>query len=155
MGTTLTTAQHAAGACLASPSRQQVALSPRRSPRAAADMAHVAMGLLPLKSRRNSSSSQRRCNSLVHDGTAPVPFSGHSSLTKGKALQSRTFHSKFSFPGRWGQDLMAPPSLCGTLSWVPTSSPSAMRTGGIIHVVLDSSQHRLIAAGVRPSRFVR
>lgn len=90
MGTTLTAAQHVARASLASPTRQQVALSPHRSPQAVVD---VAEGLVLLKSRRNSSSSQRRCNSPVRDGMEPVPFSDHSSLTKGKALQSRTFHS--------------------------------------------------------------
>lgn len=116
-----------------------------------ADVAHVGTGLLPLKSRRNPSSGQRRCNSPLHDGTASVHFSGHSSLVKGKAVQGRIFHSKLS---KWGQDLMVPPSPCGTLSCVPTSSPSTLHSGGITRVVLDSSQHRPIAAGARPSRFV-
>lgn len=137
------------------PTRQRVAFSPRRNPPAVADVAHGGTGLLPLKSRRNPSSGQRRRNSPLRDGTASVPFSGRSSLVKGKAAQGRIFLSKFSFPGRRGQDLTVPPSPCGTLSCVPTSSPSTLHSGGITRVVLDSSQHRPIAAGERPSMFVR
>lgn len=45
---------------------------------------------------------------------------------------------------------MAPPLLHGTLSWVTTSHPLAMHTGGITRLVLCPC--RLMAAGLRPSR---